>query len=104
MMRKLKKKVNTVKTRKERQKKVSAQTQIAIKTAKFLASIPCWIDYYTQRDEMENGNEDLFSTRDEMVKKSSKMESMPQQWLQGKQSCGKTKKEVGRRHQTIPQA
>ena len=45
---------------------------------------------------MEIGNEDRFSPREKMVKKSRKMESRSQQWMQGKQSSGKTEKEMGR--------
>ena len=41
---------------------------------------------------MEIGNEDRFSTRDKMVIKSSKMEPMPQHWMQSKQSSGKTER------------
>ena len=66
------------------------------------ASIPCWIMTH-EKMKWRVGNEEHDSARD-MVKKSSKMESRSQQWLQGKQSCGKTKKEMGRRHQSIPQA
>ena len=55
------------------------------------ANFPCCI--ITQKDEMETANEDIFSARDKMVLKSSKMESRSQQ------SCGKTRKEMGRRHQ-----
>ena len=36
------------------------------------------LDYDTQKDEMEIRNEDLFSTRDEMVKKNSK-NGMPEE-------------------------
>ena len=50
---------------------------------------------------MEIGNEDRFSARHKMFKKSTKMESRPQQWFQIKQSSGKTQKEMGRRHQFL---
>ena len=41
------------------------------------AKIFCWI--MTHKVEMNIGNEDLFSARDKVVKKASKMESRPQQ-------------------------
>ena len=59
------------------------------------ANIPCWI---ALKDEMENSNEDHFTPRDKMDKKSSKIESRSQHWMQSKQSTGKTEKEMGRRH------
>ena len=56
------------------------------------------LDRDTLKDEMEIGNEDHFTPRDKMDKKSSKMESRSQHWMQSKQSTGKTEKEMGRRH------
>ena len=65
---------------------------------------PAKLDYDTQKDQMEIGNEDRFSPTVKMHQKSSKMDSGPQPWMQIKQSSGKTEKEMGRRHQSILQA
>ena len=53
------------------------------------------LDYDTQKDEMEIDNEDLFSIRDKMVKKSSNIESRSQQWLQGRQRCEQRHMDAG---------
>ena len=46
---------------------------------------------------MKIGIEDHFTPRDKIDKKSSKMESGPQHWMQSKRSSGKTEKDMGRR-------
>ena len=47
---------------------------------------PAKLDYDTQKDQMEIGNEDRFSPRVKMHRKSSNMDSGPQPWMQIKQS------------------